>query len=170
MRSLYTSINTHYKSEEHKKSKTNSKVLVREQTITTEQTPLVGEVSANFWGWRVQRGLHDGSLRPYSRFSLLEEVELLTSLHASPCYPAVGALCPNWDSLASVRCEVDRRNVRHSSVTEKIRIHLLCSIHLRVLRRYQWNRIVTFQLTSDLPVCHVQMQVSTGTSYQRCVQ
>ena len=34
------------------KTKLNSVALVRERTITTERPPPVGEVSANFWGWR----------------------------------------------------------------------------------------------------------------------
>jgi hypothetical protein len=42
---------------------------VRERTIPTERPPLVGEVSANICGWRMPRGKHDGSLRPYSRIS-----------------------------------------------------------------------------------------------------
>jgi hypothetical protein len=32
--------------------KTNSMVLVRERTISTERPPLFGEVVANFCGWR----------------------------------------------------------------------------------------------------------------------
>jgi hypothetical protein len=43
-------------------------VWVRERTIPTERPLLVGEVIANFCGWRVPRGQRDGSLRPYSRF------------------------------------------------------------------------------------------------------
>jgi hypothetical protein len=54
------------------KKKTNSMVWVRERTIPTERPPLVGEVIANFCGWRVPRGQRDGSLRPYSRFSRQE--------------------------------------------------------------------------------------------------
>jgi hypothetical protein len=52
-------------------NKTNSVVWVREQAIPTERPPLVGEVTANFYGQRVPRG-RDGSLRPYSRFSRQE--------------------------------------------------------------------------------------------------
>jgi hypothetical protein len=48
---------------------TNSVAFVRERTIPTERPPLVGEVSANFFGYRVLRGQRNGSLRPYSRFS-----------------------------------------------------------------------------------------------------
>jgi hypothetical protein len=50
----------------------NSMVWVRERTIPTERPPLVGEVSANVYGARVPRGQRDGSLRPYSRFSIQE--------------------------------------------------------------------------------------------------
>jgi hypothetical protein len=42
---------------------------VRERTIPTERPPLVGEVSAKFCGYRVPRGKHDGSIRPYSRLA-----------------------------------------------------------------------------------------------------
>jgi hypothetical protein len=44
-------------------------VWVRERTIPTERPPLVGEMIANFCGYRVPRGQCDGSLRPYFRFS-----------------------------------------------------------------------------------------------------
>jgi hypothetical protein len=37
--------------------------LVRKRTIPTERPPLVGEVSANFCGYRVSRGQRDGSPR-----------------------------------------------------------------------------------------------------------
>jgi hypothetical protein len=47
-------------------------VWVRELTISTERPPLVGEVIANFCGYRVPRGQRDGSLLPYSRFSRQE--------------------------------------------------------------------------------------------------
>jgi hypothetical protein len=42
--------------------------LIRERTIPIERLPLVGEVSANFCGWRVSRGQRNESLLPYSRF------------------------------------------------------------------------------------------------------
>jgi hypothetical protein len=41
-----------------------SVVVVRKQTIPTERPPLVGEVSANFYGYRVWRGQRNGSPRP----------------------------------------------------------------------------------------------------------
>jgi hypothetical protein len=47
----------------------NSVAWVRERTIPTERTPLVGEVSVNFCGQRVPHGKRVGSLRPYSRIS-----------------------------------------------------------------------------------------------------
>jgi hypothetical protein len=53
-------------------NKTNSMVWVRERTIPTERPPLVGEVIANLYGWRMPRGQRDGSLRPYSGFSRQE--------------------------------------------------------------------------------------------------
>jgi hypothetical protein len=42
----------------------NSGAVVRQWTITTEQPPLVGEVSANFSGQRVPRGQRNQSPRP----------------------------------------------------------------------------------------------------------
>jgi hypothetical protein len=42
---------------------------VREWTVPTERPTIVGEVSANFRGYRVQCARRDGSLRPYYRFS-----------------------------------------------------------------------------------------------------
>jgi hypothetical protein len=47
----------------------NPVALVHEPTIPTERSPLVGEVSTNFCGWRVSRGQCDGSLRSYFRLS-----------------------------------------------------------------------------------------------------
>jgi hypothetical protein len=49
-------------------SEHNSVALVRERTIPTERPLLVGEVIANFCGYRVPRGQRDGSQRPCSRF------------------------------------------------------------------------------------------------------
>jgi hypothetical protein len=40
---------------------------------------LVGEVSANFYEWRVSRGQPDGSLRSYSQLSRQESVLFLLS-------------------------------------------------------------------------------------------
>jgi hypothetical protein len=42
------------------------------RTIPTERPPLVGEVSANFRGWRAPRIQRDRSLQPYSRISWWE--------------------------------------------------------------------------------------------------
>jgi hypothetical protein len=52
----------------------NSVAWIRERTIPTERPPLVGEVSANFCAWRVQRGQLDGFLRPYFRISRPESL------------------------------------------------------------------------------------------------
>jgi hypothetical protein len=57
----------------------NSVALVRERTIPTERTLLVGKVSAIFWGHRTLRGQLDGSLRPCSRFSRPEPLRFLPS-------------------------------------------------------------------------------------------
>jgi hypothetical protein len=38
--------------------------LVREQPIPTERQPIVGDVSANFCGWRVSSGQCGGFLQP----------------------------------------------------------------------------------------------------------
>jgi hypothetical protein len=57
----------------------NSVALVCERTIPTERLPLVGEVSANFRGYRVSRGQRDWSLRPYSRLSKPEPLLSLPS-------------------------------------------------------------------------------------------
>jgi hypothetical protein len=45
------------------KIKLNSVACVRERTMPIERPPLVGEVSANFCGYRVLRGQHSRSLR-----------------------------------------------------------------------------------------------------------
>jgi hypothetical protein len=57
----------------------NSVVSVRERTIPTERSPLVGEDSDNFCGERVPRGQLFGSLRPYSRISRPEPLLFLPS-------------------------------------------------------------------------------------------
>jgi hypothetical protein len=44
-----------------KKKKLNSVAWVRERTVPTERPQLVGEVSANFCGYRVSHGQRDGS-------------------------------------------------------------------------------------------------------------
>jgi hypothetical protein len=38
--------------------------LVSKRTIPTERPPLVGEVSANFYGWSVSSGQRNGFPRP----------------------------------------------------------------------------------------------------------
>jgi hypothetical protein len=50
----------------------NPMVWVRERTIPTERPQLVSEVIENFCGEKMPRGLRDGFLRPYSRFSRQE--------------------------------------------------------------------------------------------------
>jgi hypothetical protein len=57
----------------------HSVALVRERTIPTARLPLVGEVSANFCGWRVSRGQSNGSLRPYSGLSTPKPLLFLPS-------------------------------------------------------------------------------------------
>jgi hypothetical protein len=54
------------------------------RTIPTEETALVGEVNANVCVERVSRDHHDGSLRPYSRFS---RPELLSCTHEAEWTP-----------------------------------------------------------------------------------
>jgi hypothetical protein len=54
--------------------KKHSVASVREQTIPTERSPLIGEVSANLCALRVSRGQRDGSLLPYSRLSRPEQL------------------------------------------------------------------------------------------------
>jgi hypothetical protein len=60
-------------------NKTNSMAWVHERTIPTERPPLVGEISANFYGQRVPRGQRDGSLRPHFRLSRPEPLLFLAS-------------------------------------------------------------------------------------------
>jgi hypothetical protein len=59
--------------------KPNFVAWVRDRTIPTKRPPLVGEVSANFCGYTVPRGHHDGSLRLYSRLSRPEPLLFLPS-------------------------------------------------------------------------------------------
>jgi hypothetical protein len=44
--------------------KLNFVALVRKRTMPTERPPLVGEVSANYCGYRVSHGQRNGSPRP----------------------------------------------------------------------------------------------------------
>jgi hypothetical protein len=53
---------------------------VRERTIPTERPLLVGEVSANFCGYRVPRGHRGGSLRPYFQVSRPQPLFLQVAL------------------------------------------------------------------------------------------
>jgi hypothetical protein len=59
--------------------KLNSVTWVCERTISTERPPLVGEVSANLYGYRVSRGRLNGSPRLYSRVSRPEPLLFLSS-------------------------------------------------------------------------------------------
>jgi hypothetical protein len=59
--------------------KTNSVVLACERTIPNGRPPLVGDVSANFWGQRVSHGQHDGSPWSYSQLSRSEQLLFLPS-------------------------------------------------------------------------------------------
>jgi hypothetical protein len=61
------------------KLKLNSVASVRELTIPPERPPLVGEVSANFCGYRVQHGQCNRSPQPYSRISRPEPLLFLPS-------------------------------------------------------------------------------------------
>jgi hypothetical protein len=61
------------------RSVTNSAALVRERTTVIERPPLVGEVSANFFGYSMMRGQRDGSLLPYSLFSRPQPLLFLPS-------------------------------------------------------------------------------------------
>jgi hypothetical protein len=47
-----------------RRTKKKLRGLVRQRTIPTERRPLVGEVSANFSGYRVSRGQRNESPRP----------------------------------------------------------------------------------------------------------
>jgi hypothetical protein len=67
-----------------KLKKLNSVALVRERTIPTERPPLVDEVSANFCGKRVSRFLRNGSSRPYSMYSIREQLLFLRSKKTIP--------------------------------------------------------------------------------------
>jgi hypothetical protein len=58
---------------------TDSVALVREWTIPAEWPSLVGEVTANFFGQRMLRGLRNGSAWLYSRLSRPEPLLFLSS-------------------------------------------------------------------------------------------
>jgi hypothetical protein len=57
------------------KLKVNTVEFVRERTIPTERPPLVGEVTANVYGYWISRGRRNGSLWPYSRLSRPESIQ-----------------------------------------------------------------------------------------------
>jgi hypothetical protein len=58
----------------------SSVALVHKRTMPTKRPPLVGEVSANFCGYRMSSGQRDKCLRPYSRFSRPEPLLFLPSI------------------------------------------------------------------------------------------
>jgi hypothetical protein len=57
----------------------NSVAWVQERSIPTERPPLIGEINANFCGYRMPSGQRDGSPLPYSRFSRSELLLFLPS-------------------------------------------------------------------------------------------
>jgi hypothetical protein len=63
----------------HTHAKRISVTWVHERTIPTERPPLVGEVSANVWCWRVSGGQRDWSPLPYSRISRPDPLLFLSS-------------------------------------------------------------------------------------------
>jgi hypothetical protein len=98
------------------KLKLNSVAWVREGTIPTERAPLVGEVSASFCGYRLPRGLHDGSLRPYSRFP---RPEPLLSLQVAPQLYSRGRMGLVPDPLLLRKCgSAGNRNRTSRSVAK----------------------------------------------------
>jgi hypothetical protein len=71
--------------------------LVCKRTIPTERPPLVGEVNASLWLWRVWRGQRNGSPRPYSRISRQEREQLGPYKRGQQGHLAEGA--PNIHSV-----------------------------------------------------------------------
>jgi hypothetical protein len=69
--------------------------------LPTERLPLVGEVSANLFGYRVPRGQRDGSLRSYSRLPRPEQ--LLFFQVAPQLYPR-GWVDSVPDPLLLIKC------------------------------------------------------------------
>jgi hypothetical protein len=61
------------------REKKNFVAWARERTIPIERQPLVGEVGANFRGYMVPRGQHEGPPSPYSRISRPEPLLSLCS-------------------------------------------------------------------------------------------
>jgi hypothetical protein len=48
--------------------------------MPSERPPLVGEVGADFWEYRVSRGQRNGSPQPYSQFSRPKLLFFLSSI------------------------------------------------------------------------------------------
>jgi hypothetical protein len=78
-------------------TKLNSVVLVSKRTITTERLPLVGEVSDNFWGWRVSSGQRNGSPRPL--ISMFQTRSRYFSIQVNPQLSSRGWVDPVPDPL-----------------------------------------------------------------------
>jgi hypothetical protein len=74
----------------------HSVAWVRQRNIPTERPPLIGEVSADFCGYKVPRNQCDGSLRPYSRFYIAEP---LIFFQVAPELYSQGWVDPIPDSL-----------------------------------------------------------------------
>jgi hypothetical protein len=69
-----------------KQTKNKFRGLGSRANYTDERPPLVGEVSANFYGYRVSRGQYNGSLTQHSRFSRPESLlYLLNCTHEIEC-------------------------------------------------------------------------------------
>jgi hypothetical protein len=99
--------------------KLNSMVWVRERTIPTERPPLVGEVTANFCGWRVPRCQRDRSLRPYFRFFWQEP---LLFYQVTPQLYSRGWVDPVPDPLLFFPGSVGNRTRASGSVAKKSEI------------------------------------------------
>jgi hypothetical protein len=78
---------------------------VRERTIPTERPPLVGEVSANFYGQRVPCGQRDGSLRPFSRISRTESGLIPQNKHLKFKFILIITFCSFGMDYSSCRVE-----------------------------------------------------------------
>jgi hypothetical protein len=79
----------------------NSVPSVRKRTLPTERPPVVGEVSVNFFRYRVPRDQRDGSLRPYSR---LYRSEPLVVFQIAPQLYSRGSVNPVPDPILLRKC------------------------------------------------------------------
>jgi hypothetical protein len=104
------------------KTKNNSMVWARERTIPTERPPLVGEVIAKFLGIEGARGQRDGSLHPYSRFSIQQPLlfyqvapQLYLRGWVDPVSDPLFFFWLNWESNPGLRiCSQELWPVGHS--------------------------------------------------------